>query len=135
VSAPARPVTAAIWAAVLLSGCMPPVTNQTQAKRTITLAQIKLTASAVELFYASMGRYPTTEEGLQVLIKRPRNQANGRVWSGPYIGGGKVPEDAWGRPLRYERLAAGPDKFRIWSDGPDRQSDTSDDVSFRSGSR
>ena len=52
---------------------------------------------SLELFKLDVGRYPTTEEGLDALVKRP-GSVNG--WAGPYLKGG-VPTDPWGRPYRY----------------------------------
>ena len=52
---------------------------------------------SLELFKLDVGRYPTTEEGLESLVKRP-GTVNG--WTGPYLKGG-VPADPWGHPYRY----------------------------------
>ena len=52
---------------------------------------------SLELFKLDVGRYPTTEEGLDALVKRP-GSVNG--WTGPYLKGG-VPSDPWGHPYRY----------------------------------
>jgi len=130
---PCRFAAAVACAAALLAGCNRPVVSPKKAYRTVTLAQIRLAASAVELFRASVGRYPTTAEGLDVLVRPPASREDARVWAGPYLGGGKLPEDAWNRPLRYERLASGADKFRIWSAGADGEDGTKDDVTFSSG--
>ncbi len=59
--------------------------------------QIADPAKPLELFKLGVGRYPTTEEGLDALVKRP-GSVNG--WTGPYLKGG-VPSDPWGHPYRY----------------------------------
>ena len=51
----------------------------------------------LEVFQLDVGREPTTEEGLDALIKRPAS-ANG--WAGPYIKG-ELPKDPWGNAYRY----------------------------------
>lgn len=51
----------------------------------------------LEVFKLDVGRYPTTEEGLDALTKRPAS-ANG--WAGPYIKG-ELPKDPWGNAYRY----------------------------------
>ncbi|MGA0532417.1 type II secretion system major pseudopilin GspG [Hansschlegelia sp. KR7-227] len=60
--------------------------------------QIESFATALDLFYLDTGRYPTTSEGLQALVKAPPGQDK---WSGPYIQQGAVPPDPWGAPYEY----------------------------------
>ena len=76
----------------------PQVLNQLGGAKTMTAAvQIKELEQSLDLFKLDVGRYPTTEEGLESLVKRP-GTVNG--WTGPYLKGG-VPSDPWGRPYRY----------------------------------
>ncbi len=74
-----------------------------------------------------MGDYPSTSEGLQALIARPANKAD--RWHGPYIEGGKLPQDPWGETYQYAypgtRNKGG---YDLWSKGPDKQSGTEDDI-------
>lgn len=53
---------------------------------------------ALELYKLDVGRFPTKEEGLEALNKKPAN-ANG--WNGPYLKGTGIPADPWGNPYRY----------------------------------
>ncbi|MGL4461518.1 MAG: type II secretion system major pseudopilin GspG [Planctomycetia bacterium] len=70
--------------------------------------------------------FPTTEQGVGALLSAP-NPAPPN-WRGPYL---KNPNltDPWGSQYGYQypgtRVASGPD---IWSNGPDRQQGTADDV-------
>ena len=57
----------------------------------VTRAQIDALDKALDQFRIDVGRYPTTEEGLQVLIVAPSNEPN---WGGPYLKKG-VPPDPW----------------------------------------
>ena len=57
---------------------------------------------SLELFKLDVGRYPTTEEGLNALVTKPGN-VNG--WTGPYLKGG-VPTDPWGKPYKYANPGA-----------------------------
>lgn len=69
-------------------------------------------------FRATVGRYPSTEEGLAALLRAPAGTE--ARWRGPYIERGKIPLDPWGREYRY-RLAdakSGLD-YALWSLGPD----------------
>jgi len=83
----------------LLAGLVGPrVLNQLGGAKSKTAGvQIADLDKSLELFKLDVGRYPTTEEGLDSLVKKPGN-ANG--WTGPYLKGG-VPTDPWGHPYRY----------------------------------
>ena len=74
-----------------------------------------------------MGRYPTTEEGLQALLKKPASDTRGR-WKGPYVEDTSDLEDPWGQPLQYRFPGVkNPSKYDLYSFGPDMvQSD--DDI-------
>ena len=60
--------------------------------------QIQSFASALDLFYLDAGRYPSSAEGLAALVQPPSGIA---AWNGPYLKGGNVPSDPWGRPYIY----------------------------------
>lgn len=75
------------------------------------------------------GEFPTTGEGLEVLINQPGNDDK---WHGPYLKDVKtVPLDAWGKPFHYEHpgqhhpQGTAPD---ISSGGPDKVIGTNDDI-------
>lgn len=120
----------------------------TQKKADIRTAQVQIgnIASALKLYAADMKSFPTTEEGLELLITAPEDEAMARNWSGPYLEDGKVPVDPWGSPLGYEygdleasgssdpnsSDSATPEFPLIFSMGPDKQPGTSDDIANRS---
>jgi len=66
----------------------------------VKTAQIQMEnlASALDLYYLDSGRYPTTEEGLTALVRRP---ANASPWNGPYLKTSSVPKDPWGHDYLY----------------------------------
>lgn len=109
----------------------------TQQKADIRTAQAQVgnLASAIKMYAADMKIFPSTEEGLELLVKAPEDEALARNWDGPYIEGGKLPIDPWGSPFEYEYgVTEGEtsenvvDFPRIFSIGPDRQTGTSDDI-------
>src|SRR6202171_5364653 len=60
--------------------------------------QIQSFASALDLFYLDAGRYPSSAEGVGGLVQ----PAGGvTAWNGPYLKGGSVPNDPWGKPYVY----------------------------------
>ena len=83
----------------MLAGLVgPKVLNQLGGAKSKTASvQIADLDKSLELFKLDEGRYPTTEEGLDALVKRP-GSVNG--WTGPYLKGG-VPTDPWGKPYKY----------------------------------
>jgi general secretion pathway protein G len=84
-----------------------------------TKIQIETLSNAVDAFHLDVGRYPTQQEGLTVLLENP--QAN-RIpaWRGPYLKKMKIPNDEWGRPLTYEipsKHGMGFDLYSLGADG------------------
>jgi general secretion pathway protein G len=79
--------------------------------------QIQSFASALDLFYLDAGRYPSTSEGLAALVKPA---AGLTTWNGPYVKGGVLPNDPWGRPYMY-RSPGERNPYEIVSYGSDGQ--------------
>jgi general secretion pathway protein G len=79
--------------------------------------QIQSFSSALDLFYLDAGRYPTSSEGLIVLVKPAAGLA---AWNGPYLKGGTVPNDPWGKPYVY-RSPGERSAYEIISYGADGQ--------------
>ena len=69
-----------------------------QARVTAPRADINANiATALKLYELDNGSYPTTDEGLNVLLEKPGSAKN---WNGPYLE--KKPVDPWGRGYQYE---------------------------------
>lgn len=69
-----------------------------QARRVQAKVQIRNFQSALALFKADTGRFPTTSEGLDALVSDP----GVRGWrSGGYLDQASVPNDPWGNPYQY----------------------------------
>jgi general secretion pathway protein G len=83
----------------LLAGLVGPrFLNQLGGAKSKTAAvQIADLEKGLDLFKLDVGRYPTTDEGLDALVKAPSGV---RGWNGPYVKG-DIPLDPWGRPYRY----------------------------------
>src|SRR6202000_768862 len=60
--------------------------------------QLQSFAGALDLFYLDAGRFPSTSEGLAVLVQRAPGVA---AWNGPYLKGGSLPNDPWSHPYLY----------------------------------
>ena len=68
-----------------------------ESKAKAAKIQIESFASALDLYYLDLGRYPNSNEGLAALTQS--NNAPG--WNGPYLRGGVVPNDPWGHGYVY----------------------------------
>jgi general secretion pathway protein G len=85
------------------------------AKSKTAAIQIADLEKGLELFKLDVGRFPTNEEGLEAMVRRPQNA---RGWNGPYLKGTSVPEDPWGRPYKYSFAGAGePEVVSLGADG------------------
>ncbi len=69
------------------------------AKSDTARLQIEDLGSALDMLYLEIGRYPTTDEGLEALIQNPADLNN---WNGPYLKKKKIPKDPWGNSYQYQ---------------------------------
>lgn len=94
------------------------------AKEKIAQQSVVRLAGVLDLYKLDVGRYPSTDEGLQALITAPPGI---RGWHGPYLKDGTLPEDPWDRPYVYRipSQRAGRD-FDLCSQGPTDQQGSSD---------
>jgi len=99
-----------------------------ESKMKAARIQIDSFATALDLFYLDLGRYPSSNEGLSALALRPGNTDG---WAGPYLRGAVVPNDPWGRPYLYRSPAErGPYEIvSLGSDGQEGGSGTAADIS------
>jgi len=70
----------------------------TESKVKAAKIQIESLSSALDLYALDTGRYPSSSEGLEVLMQPPGNTA---TWNGPYLKGAFVPKDPWGNSYIY----------------------------------
>jgi general secretion pathway protein G len=69
------------------------------AKETTARVQDKALETALQTMELDIGRYPTSAEGLQLLVDADRKSVAG--WNGPYLSG-RLPLDPWGHPYVYD---------------------------------
>jgi general secretion pathway protein G len=90
--------------------------NVDRARQTQAKSQITTFESQLNLFRLDVGRYPTTDEGLQALRVKP---ADAEGWDGPYLEK-DVPLDPWNRPYIYRHPGQHGD-FDLMAYGADGQ--------------
>jgi general secretion pathway protein G len=73
-----------------------------EAKVTEAKIQIKNFETALKLYKLDSGLYPSTEQGLDALIRKPTVGIIPRKWSeGGYLEQRKIPLDPWGNTYIY----------------------------------
>ncbi|GAB5452715.1 MAG: type II secretion system major pseudopilin GspG [Halioglobus sp.] len=76
----------------------PQVLNQLGGAKSKTAAiQIKDLEQTLEMYKLDVGRFPTTEQGLDALVNKPERVSG---WNGPYLKS-NVPLDPWKREYLY----------------------------------
>ena len=69
-----------------------------KAKADAAKIEIGQIGQSLDLFKLEVGRYPSSQEGLQALISAPPGVAN---WNGPYWKKSTLPKDPWGNEYKY----------------------------------
>jgi general secretion pathway protein G len=82
-----------------------------------TRAQIDALEKALDQYRLDAGRYPSTEQGLNALMKQPAGETR---WKGPYLRK-DVPLDPWGTAYQY-RQPGEHGEFDLFSFGKDGKS-------------
>lgn len=101
---------------LLASFVLPSLTSKSdEAKVKITCIEMKNIAQAVKMYKIDNANYPSTSEGLNILIEKK------------YFEDGKLPKDSWGNSFIYTQ---GGDGFELISFGGDKQEGGSDDIYY-----
>ena len=74
------------------------IRQEEKAKIKAAKAQIELLGTALDTFRLDVGRYPSSEEGLEALRTKPGGLER---WDGPYLKK-DVPLDPWGKAYAYK---------------------------------
>lgn len=88
-----------------------------QAKVTVAQGDINAVAAALDMYRLDNFAYPSTQQGLEALVKRPNGNPPPKNWNPDgYLK--RVPKDPWGNDYRY--LAPGTrGPFDLYSLGAD----------------
>lgn len=103
----------------LLAGLVGPrlFSKVDSSKATTAQTQVKMLKTALQTFRLDLGRYPTTEEGLEALVSRPE-APDAHLWAGPYLDEA-LPLDPWGNAYQYSAEPAAGQQFTLFSLGAD----------------
>jgi general secretion pathway protein G len=98
--------------------------NQKQAAELFVNSSSEL---ALTRYRLDVGNFPTTEQGLDALLKAPAGKE--QRWKGPYLKEQAI--DPWGNPYKYQfpgtRNISGSRSYDIWSLGEDG-TESNDDI-------
>ena len=102
---------------ILAATIIPQFVGTTQdAKVSVAKSTIAELDSALARFYINMDRYPTSEEGLKILVEPPAG--DDKKWRGPYIT--LLRNDPWLNAYQYRAPGVhNPNRYDIWSRGSD----------------
>lgn len=99
------------------------------AKKQLVKVQMGQLKESLKLFRLDMGRYPTTEEGMKILIKKPQDSDEYENYSsGGYLGGDTIPKDPWNYPYIYISTGNTIDLISLGSDGKEGGEDMNKDI-------
>lgn len=101
---------------LLAAFVLPNLTGKSEeAKDKIVCVQMKSVGQALKLYKLDNSSYPTTEEGLDLLVEKK------------YFEDGKLPRDAWGNSFIYIQNET---SFDLISTGADKKESTEDDIYY-----
>lgn len=96
-----------------------------KAKVQTAETQVRMIKGALETMRLDIGRFPSEQEGLTLLVDKPADPRLATRWSGPYLDDG-VPADPWGNPYQYAPKASGKQPITLYSTGADGKPGGSD---------
>ena len=101
-----------------------------KSKQNAARAQMALFETALDTYRLDVGKYPSTEQGLQSLRTKPSDEEK---WDGPYLPKA-VPKDPWGNPYVYRRTDNGEvEMISLGAEGTEGGEGEDKDISNRDG--
>lgn len=85
---------------ILAAVVVPNIMNKPEEARVSKAKQdVRALEAALNAYKLDNYNYPSTEQGLQALVKKPSGSPPANHWNGPYIM--KLPLDPWHHPYQY----------------------------------
>jgi general secretion pathway protein G len=100
-----------------------------QAKITVAQGDIKGISSALDMYKLDNHSYPSTQQGLEALVKKPSGNPAAKNWNKDgYLK--RLPVDPWGNEYQYLSPGSkGPfDLYSLGADGKEGGSDSNADI-------
>ena len=111
---------------IILGVAISKLGNTTAIAKTMRVqADVQAIKTQLQLYESMNGFFPTNEQGLQSLVTQPQNDPRPTRWYQLFK---ELPKDPWGSDYIYRNPGLkNPSGYDLYSAGPDRQADTSDD--------
>jgi len=94
--------------------------REDEARINTTKAQIRSIEGALDAYKLDNGFYPTTDQGLDALIKKPETGRIPTKWKdGGYLKPARIPKDPWGNEYHYYSPGNEGREYEIISYGAD----------------
>ncbi|HEX9021796.1 MAG TPA: type II secretion system major pseudopilin GspG [Nitrospirota bacterium] len=106
----------------LLAGLVLPkfLGQEEKAKREVAKTQIRSIEGALDAYKLDNGFYPTTDQGLDALVKKPEAGRIPEKWrEGGYLKPARIPKDPWGHDYVYNSPGGEGREYEIISYGAD----------------
>lgn len=91
-----------------------------RSEQAVAKSQIEGFSKALHTYRIDVGQYPSTQEGLEALMRPPSDVLLARKWNGPYLEKA-IPPDPWSRAYVYRSPGSQQQDFEIVSLGKDGQ--------------
>lgn len=102
-----------------------------EAKAKIVCIQIKNVHEALKSFRFDNGVYPSTEEGLEALLKNPNESRYKNYARTGYLDGNKLPVDPWQNKYIYLNDGTEIDIISLGSDGKEGGNEEGADITLK----
>lgn len=115
---------------LLAAMVMPSLTGKgEEAKRNLVCVQMKsIYNGALDMFKINNSIYPSTEEGLDALIKNPDEEKYPNYSTTGYFKDAKMPKDSWGHNFIYINDEGSVEIISLGADGKEGGKDESADI-------
>jgi len=102
-----------------------------KAKVNATKIQMRSLDAALSLYRLHNSNYPTSEQGLDALMRRPEVGRIPQGWQGPYLRGNRVPTDGWKNDFIYISDGREVTIVSLGADGQEGGSELDADISSK----
>ena len=115
---------------LLAAMVMPSLTGKgEEAKRKLICVQMKsIYNSSLDMFRIDNGVYPSTEEGLEALVKNPDEEQYPSYSPSGYFKDGKIPKDSWGKAFIYVKDGKSVELISLGADRKEGGKDEAKDI-------
>ena len=88
---------------IVMATVMPRIVGETdKARYGVAQAQMRILEDALKRYKLDNGMFPSTEQGLEALVRRPSGGVMARGWpEGGYLDKQEIPKDPWGNAYIY----------------------------------